>query len=237
MKALLLTLLLCAPAFAQSPAARAVEAATHGLEAAHTSNLPGNIGVRFDILREHARRLDAGKGNLDLYLRYLSASRLVIWRSQPNGNVATALRQLEEASQAMAAAGGRNLDLPPVNGAAAATNAPMARTRLDPAQLLQTVRQADALAQQLLELVRGTAAVSTDPGAQRARQDMVGIAESTRNLRTAMEEGGANSEDRWQALEENRARFLYSQHRLPQLDERLAQLNEALSALLESWRP
>ena len=217
-----------------------MEIARHALELSKSSNWQGPYSVRLELLQRQATLIQGGQGDVDRYLRFFSTSRLVLWPANPPPPVAAKIRELETASQQLAKSAGRNLDLPPI---AASSLASEPVNNLQPqipaptaAQLTTTAEQADALAQSIWADVRNQ---PLPPGGDtlglRARQDLVGLAETLQNLRVTLEEG-ADARTRWRSFNENRIRFLSSYHRLPPLDERLPRLIQALEELGESGR-
>ena len=223
----------------QESAGSVVEICRQALEVARASNWSGPAAVRLELLHRQAGLIQSGQGDLDRYLRFFSVSRQVFHYNHPPPAVAAKLRELEVASQRMAGTAGNNLDLPPLGGAPAFTDSTEVAPVAPPPSLTEfktSVQKADDLAQSLWSDVRN---VGLPPGGDtlglRARQDLVGIAESLRNLKIALEEG-SDARSRWESLNTNRIRFLSSYARLPELDQRLPKLIQALEELAETGR-
>lgn len=175
-----------------------------------------NIEVRLRIMAELGKAHAEGDSQdpQETY-RFFSQTRVLYWQSPAAGAGSAQMRQLEQATVAFARAKGFNLDLPPVGASPSATysavQAPPEPT-YSPEGLLNSTLAADQKAQSLWSEVRNR---PMRPGGVdgRARQDLVGVAESINGLRTALENGRPSSTN-FGAVASNRARLLFSHSQL-----------------------
>ena len=223
-------------------AGSAAEVSRQAFEMAKGARWSGAATVRLELIQREAGLLQSGQGDLDRYLRFFSVTRQVFWNSAPAPALGAKFRELEAASQRLANTAGRNLDLPPIQGLPAASvndTSPPLNSALPAVQgnLRDSSRKAESLAQSIWSDVRNQALPQVQDGgwAQRARQDLVGLAENLQNLRIALEEGSDPSQ-RLESLNVARIRFLTSYRYLPPLDGRLQQLLDSLQDIGELSR-
>lgn len=169
--------------------------------------------VRLELLERQAEQIQANAGDVDRYLQLFVLSRQLFWQQNPPTALGEKLRELDQASQALAWASGRKLELSVIG-----------RSRAESGEELlghlraETVRVAQ-LTHSLSEEIRSAPA--------RARQDVVALDEALRHFEAALQEG-AHRKESWRSLNAARIHFLSSYLALPALDGRTAQLAEAL---------
>lgn len=227
MRSLVLALILIAtpPAVAQS-AARFAGAAEQAARAAGSERMPRNLVLRLELLSQLARN---DKANLQQTLGFFSQTRRMVWEGSPGPATAAAMLPLEQAAVEFARSRSVSLDLPPVGSSPAAGAVAPPEPRYTREGLLAAARQADDQAQSLWNAVRNSPQAPANADA-RARQDLVGVAETIHALRVALEEGSPASA-RFNSLATNRARLLFSHSRLAGGDPVLSRARELLRQL------
>lgn len=121
MKPLCTVLLLCflmVPAWSQGNVNEAKQLADR---LAQSQELPVNVRLRFQLLRDMMGGL-ASKGDPTQTLRFFSTTRTLFWNRPVNGNTGQTMREYENQVVALASQKSFNLDLPPVGYSTSTTS-------------------------------------------------------------------------------------------------------------------
>ena len=236
---LLSLLLLPTGAWAQgrTEASAFSQAAQVTAEAAN-GRLPTNIVYRLRILDDAGQRYASGADDdINSLLRFFSQTRRLYW-SDPNAGAAAAqMTQFEQRAVALAATRGINLDLPPVGASQVGSQLAPPEPSYDRATLVNATRQAETLSQDLWAAIRNR---PLQPGGvdNEARRALLGLAESTRGLRMAQEQGGTSAAH-FDALLASRAVYLMQRRWLtddPGLRQKSEQLVNELNMVVAAHR-
>lgn len=235
---LLSMLLLACPGWAASPEASAFSQTAQVAAEAANGRLPTNVVYRLRILADAGQRYATGADNdINSLLRFFSQTRRLYWSDPNAGAAASQMLAFEQRAVALAATRGINLDLPPVGASQVGSQLAPPEPVYDRGTLVNASRQAEALSQDLWADIRNR---PLQPGGvdNEARRALLGLAESSRGLRLALEQG-STSPAHFETLLSSRAVFLMQRRWLtddPTLRQKSEQLVTELNMVVAAHR-
>ncbi|MFA5505682.1 MAG: hypothetical protein WC314_13535 [Vulcanimicrobiota bacterium] len=177
----LLTLLLLAPAWAQSNS-RAAELSS---ELAQVQELPTNVRLRFQVLSSEMLKLGNNFPAGDV-LRFFSDTRVLFWNRPASPGTARKMQALEEQMVPLARAGGSNLVLPEVGYASPPQSNLITRERITRDSLLDSVSRTEQAATDALASRNSAELLFLRDNLARLREDLADKNVSVQTVRSVM---------------------------------------------------
>ncbi len=215
----LVWLMLLVPVWAQSSS----NASQLAQQISQSQELPTNVGLRFQILAFELGELGKKAPSEDL-LYFFSDTRVMFWNRPTSPNLSQSMRSFEEQMVALAASGGRALDLHGVG---------YAPTAASQSRLLSTER---VTAGGLSNWVSQTEQSATNALAANNSADLLFLRDNLTRLREDLSDGNVNT-DSIRSVMGARARFLAGNSRSAGGDQLIQNLNVLGEILRANFPP